>query len=76
MILKLNFYFWENLYIFQAVTLADVRPDLGEQALVEIEQEFGLNKAIFVKTDVTDYIEYEGEIIRSNRFCKNVYVVQ
>lgn len=44
------------------MTLADVRSDLGETALEVINQEFGQKRAIFVKTDVSVYIEYEGQL--------------
>lgn len=36
--------------------------DAGENALKEIANEFGPNKAIYVKTDVTSYAQFEGEL--------------
>ena len=47
--------------LFQGVTLADVNTDFGNQALKEIEKEFGSNKAVFVHTDVTNKQSFEGE---------------
>lgn len=35
--------------------------DAGEEALNVIANEFGPNKAIYVKTDVTNYAQFEGE---------------
>lgn len=48
-----------NICCFQAVTIADIAR--GQQALKEIEQEFGPNRAIFVKTDVTNAQQLEGK---------------
>lgn len=45
------------------MTLADVNEDAGKSALKEIENEFGANKAIFVKTDVTDYAQFESKLL-------------
>ncbi|KAJ8959632.1 hypothetical protein NQ318_021819 [Aromia moschata] len=42
------------------VTLADIDPQFGKTALMEIKKEFGANKAIFTKTDVTDIQQFEG----------------
>ncbi|KAG5880306.1 hypothetical protein JTB14_003706 [Gonioctena quinquepunctata] len=44
----------------KGVTLADLNPKLGIEALDQIKQEFGHNKAIFVKTDVTQIDSLEG----------------
>lgn len=46
----------------QAVSLADLNPEIGAKALLEIEAEFGPNKAIYVKTDVTDNQQFEGNM--------------
>ncbi|KAJ8959631.1 hypothetical protein NQ318_021818 [Aromia moschata] len=43
----------------KGATLADIDPQLGQTALTEIEKEFGANKAIFTKTDVTDIQQFE-----------------
>lgn len=37
-----------------------MNPEFGAKALEEIEKEFGSNKAIFIKTDVTKIEEFEG----------------
>lgn len=42
--------------------MADVSLEMGRHAVEDLEQEFGNNRAIFVKTDVTDYVEFEGEL--------------
>lgn len=47
----------------QGVTLADVNDTAGKTALEIIEKEFGKDKAIFIKTDVTNYAQFEGDII-------------
>lgn len=36
--------------------------DVGNKAIQEIEDKFGTNKAIFVKTDVTSYEQFEGKM--------------
>ncbi|CAG9772159.1 unnamed protein product [Ceutorhynchus assimilis] len=43
----------------KGVTLADVATDVGERAIKEIEAKFGKDRAIFVKTDVTNASEFE-----------------
>lgn len=50
----------EIIFFLQAVTLADVSSEFGTEALKDVENEFGPNKAIFVKTDVTIYDQFEG----------------
>lgn len=47
--------------MFQAVTLADNNAEFGAKALKEITEEFGVNKAIFVETDVTKWEQFEGK---------------
>ncbi|ERL86286.1 hypothetical protein D910_03695 [Dendroctonus ponderosae] len=47
----------------KAVVLADISPELGSKALQQIEKEFGKNKAIFIKTDVTSYAQFEGSTV-------------
>ncbi|CAH1108280.1 unnamed protein product [Psylliodes chrysocephalus] len=44
----------------QGVTLADVNPTNGDIAIKEIDNEFGINRAIFVKTDVRDRQQLEN----------------
>ncbi|XP_050515483.1 15-hydroxyprostaglandin dehydrogenase [NAD(+)]-like [Diabrotica virgifera virgifera] len=43
----------------KGVTLADINERDGKKIAEELNQQFGKNKAIFVKTDVTDYSNYE-----------------
>lgn len=45
---------------FQAVTVADVNEEVGKQSLDALSTEFGPNKALFVKADVTDKNQFEG----------------
>ncbi|KAH1009471.1 hypothetical protein HUJ04_001821 [Dendroctonus ponderosae] len=33
----------------------DISENIGRKAVVQLNSEFGPNKAVFVKTDVTDY---------------------
>lgn len=42
------------------MTLADVNENAGEEAVKEISNEFGPNKVLYVKTDVTNYEQFEG----------------
>lgn len=54
--------------------MADISTEMGTIAVENLQEEFGENRAIFVKTDVTDYIEFEGEayftyILRMYDFC-------
>ncbi|KAI4471363.1 15-hydroxyprostaglandin dehydrogenase [nad(+)] [Holotrichia oblita] len=60
---------------FQAATIADVDPSKGDQALKEIAQEFGPNKAIFVKTDVTVQKEVEAAFKKTIEVFKNLDIV-
>ncbi|CAG9854694.1 unnamed protein product [Phyllotreta striolata] len=43
----------------QAVTLADVNPEYGNKAIREIDNEFGINRAIFVQCDVRNIEDLE-----------------
>lgn len=45
------------------MTLADTNEEFGNTALFEINKDFGANKAIFVKCDVTDIKQFEGTSI-------------
>lgn len=40
--------------------MADINVETGKTAVRNLEEEFGPNRAIFVKTDVTVYTEFEG----------------
>lgn len=44
----------------QGATIADINEGFGNKALEEIKKEFGPNKAIYVKTDVTNKQDFEG----------------
>ncbi|KAG5880307.1 hypothetical protein JTB14_003706 [Gonioctena quinquepunctata] len=60
----------------KGVTLADLNPKLGIEALDQIKQEFGHNKAIFVKTDVTqiDSLEDLSSTTTKHNSTAKVYV--
>lgn len=45
------------------MALADVDSQFGEEALEKIMIEFGDDKAIFVKTDVTSMKQFEGSVV-------------
>lgn len=47
-------------FYLQGVTIADINCEFGKSALEEIRKEFGPNKAIFVKTDVTNKKQFDG----------------
>ncbi|GJQ77750.1 hypothetical protein Trydic_g16016 [Trypoxylus dichotomus] len=47
----------------RAATIADIDSVRGDQAIKEISQEFGSNKAIFVKTDVTVQKDVEDQTL-------------
>lgn len=45
---------------FQAVTLADIDEAAGKVALEDLTLEFGENRTLFVKADVTNQEQFEG----------------
>ncbi|KAJ8959630.1 hypothetical protein NQ318_021817 [Aromia moschata] len=49
----------------RGVTLADIDPQIGQTALIEIEKEFGASKAVFTKTDVTDIQQFEDAFTKT-----------
>lgn len=51
-------------------------PEFGAKALEEIGTEFGPNKAIFIKTDVTDIKEFEGTYDYSNINSVTSYTIK
>lgn len=53
----------------QGVTIADVDNNSGGKAVKEIEDLFGKNKAIFVKTDVSLWQEFEGKLVEEFINC-------
>ncbi|GJQ77751.1 hypothetical protein Trydic_g16017 [Trypoxylus dichotomus] len=59
----------------RGATIADIDPAKGDQALKEITEEFGPNKAIFIKTDVTLQKEVEAAFKKSIEVFKNLDIV-
>ncbi|KAJ3662673.1 hypothetical protein Zmor_007011 [Zophobas morio] len=59
----------------RGVTLADINDYFGEKALEEIRKEFGPNKAIYVKTDVTNRESYEGAFKKTVEVFKNLDIL-
>ncbi|CAH1366668.1 unnamed protein product [Tenebrio molitor] len=59
----------------RAVTLADISDECGATALQEIENEFGPNRAIFVKTDVTNLNNYEEAFKKTIEIYTNLDIV-
>jgi 15-hydroxyprostaglandin dehydrogenase (NAD) len=59
----------------RAVTLADISDECGATALQEIENEFGPNRATFVKTDVTNLKNYEEAFKKTIEIYKNLDIV-
>lgn len=47
------------------MVLADINEELSGKALQEIEETFGKNKAIYVKTDVRSIEQFEGATSRT-----------
>ncbi|KAJ8923437.1 hypothetical protein NQ315_001996 [Exocentrus adspersus] len=59
----------------KAVTLADVNFNFALVALSEIEKEFGPNRALFVKTDVTDKQQFENAFQKTVEKFKHVDIL-
>ncbi|KAJ8923436.1 hypothetical protein NQ315_001995 [Exocentrus adspersus] len=59
----------------KAVTLADVSDSFAQVALSEIEEEFGPNRALFVKTDVTDIQQFENAFKKTIEKFKHVDIL-
>ncbi|KAJ8959634.1 hypothetical protein NQ318_021821 [Aromia moschata] len=59
----------------KGVTLADVNPQFGANALKGIQDEFGANKAIFVKTDVTNIHEFEDAFKKTLESFGNIDIL-
>lgn len=59
----------------KGVTLADLNQEFGQNALQEIEREFGTNKAIFVKTDVTNIHEFEDAFQQTVEKFQNIDIL-
>ncbi|KAF2899024.1 hypothetical protein ILUMI_07151, partial [Ignelater luminosus] len=58
-----------------AVTIADINAVKGEEAIKEITKEFGANRAIFVKTDVTKVDQLESAFKITLNTWKTIDVV-
>ncbi|XP_066146345.1 15-hydroxyprostaglandin dehydrogenase [NAD(+)]-like [Euwallacea fornicatus] len=59
----------------KGVTLADVSPDLGKEAVRLLENEFGKNKATFIKTDVSNYHQFEEAFKRTIAEFNNIDIL-
>lgn len=59
----------------KGVTLADVAVEAGNEAIADIERRFGKNKAIFVKTDVTNYEQFEEAFRKTIGTFKNIDIL-
>jgi hypothetical protein len=46
--------------VLQGVAICDINAEKGESAIKHLEKEFGKDRAIFLKTDVTKEVEIEG----------------
>ncbi|XP_018566138.1 15-hydroxyprostaglandin dehydrogenase [NAD(+)]-like [Anoplophora glabripennis] len=59
----------------KGVTLADVNPNQAQTVLSDIEEEFGSNRALFVKTDVSDIEQFENAFKKTIATFKHVDVL-
>ncbi|KAF2903434.1 hypothetical protein ILUMI_02740 [Ignelater luminosus] len=59
----------------KAVTLAEINKENGHNALKQIQDEFGPDKAIFVKTDVTDKGQFEDAFKTTLEKFKNIDIL-
>ncbi|GJQ77756.1 putative tubulin binding protein [Trypoxylus dichotomus] len=59
----------------RGVTIADVNPIKGEQALKEIVQEFDESKAIFVRTNVSIQKDFEAAFTKNIAVFRNLDIV-
>lgn len=50
----------------QGVTIVDLNESNGQTAVKELTEEFGPNRVIFVKTDVTKQDQFEGIYYNNN----------
>ena len=51
-----------ELYCFQNVSVCDLNAAEGHSAVKQLCEEFGEDRATFIKTDVTNATDYEGNI--------------
>jgi len=59
----------------KGVTLADVNKEYGHSAVNEINKEFGPNKVLFIKTDVTDKTQLEDAFKATLQTFKNIDIL-
>ncbi|KAF2901004.1 hypothetical protein ILUMI_05182, partial [Ignelater luminosus] len=59
----------------QAVTIADINELKGEVAVKDITKEFGPNRAVFVKTDVTNAEQFENAFKKTIQIWKGIDVL-
>jgi len=53
------------------IVMIDIRRSLGEQAVQDLNSEFGRKRAIFFHCDVTNNSEFDGKYVYTYA-CKNV----
>lgn len=59
----------------RAVTLADVNEERGIEAVEDLTREFGRNKSLYVKTDVTDKEQFADAFERTVDKFKNIDIL-
>ncbi|KAG5880308.1 hypothetical protein JTB14_003707 [Gonioctena quinquepunctata] len=59
----------------KGVTLADLNEDFGKNAVKEIEEEFGPNRAKFVRTDVTSSQQFDDAFKKTIEKFKNIDIL-
>lgn len=58
-------------FYFQGVTIADIDEYTAKTAIRELQGEFGEEKLLFVKTDISNKKEFEGMSILQKLFPGN-----
>lgn len=58
--------------MLQGVVLADINSEIGTKTQEDLEKIFGINKCLFVKTDVSDFNQFEGMYFESNAYLINM----
>lgn len=48
--------------LLQGVTLVDINVELGQAAMIQLEEEFGHGVVLFVKADITNYEQFESRL--------------
>jgi len=49
------------------VAICDINTEEGEKLVETLSEKYGKGRVIFSQCDVTDYLQFEGTIIRDNR---------